>query len=94
MDRPSQDILSDYLSLIEADCFAVLGVDRTATFEDISAAYQDRMKRYALTRLPQTASTDVRQKAKELLMRALDAYETLSDPGSRAIYELELDSGS
>ena len=94
MDRPSQDILSDYLSLIEADCFAVLGVDRTATFEDISAAYQDRMKRYALTRLPQTASTDVRQKAKELLMRALDAYETLSDPGSRAMYELELDSVS
>ncbi len=93
-DRPSQDILSDYLSLIKADCFAILGVDRTATVEDIGAAYQERMTRYALTRLPPTASTDVRQKAKELLMRALDAYETLSDPGSRATYELELDMGS
>ncbi len=92
LDEASRDILADYLRLMEADCFAVLGVTRDASATDIAKAYDARMRRYSLARLPQTASTDVRTKAKELLMRLLDAYETLSDPDARAMYLLELDS--
>ncbi|MCO4772201.1 MAG: DnaJ domain-containing protein, partial [Deltaproteobacteria bacterium] len=91
MDKVSRTVLADYLTLIEADLFAVLGVGRDADDAAIAAAYEARMQRYSLTRLPQTAATDVRAKAKELLMRLLDAYETLSDPDSREMYLLELE---
>jgi len=92
LDAVSRDVLADYLLLMEADCFEVLGVTREANGTEIAKAYDARMRRYSLARLPQTASTDVRTKAKELLMRLLDAYETLSDPDARAMYMLELDS--
>ncbi len=90
-DAASREVLADYLALMEADCFTLLDVSREATDAEIAAAYEARMRRYSLTRLPPTASTDVRAKAKELLVRMLDAYETLSDPASRAMYLLEIE---
>ena len=45
------------------------------------------MLRYSLTRLPASAGSDVRAKAKELLVRLLDAFETLSDPRRRLDYD-------
>jgi curved DNA-binding protein CbpA len=93
MDRASRDVLHDYLTLMEADFFTVLGLEQTASPTEIAAAYEDRMRRYRLTRLPPAASTDVRAKAKELLVRLLDAYETLSDTATREMYLLELEVG-
>jgi len=89
MDAASREVLSDYLTLMEANCFDLLGVALDASPEAIAVAYDERMRRYSLTRLPPTASTDVRAKAKELLVRLLDAYETLSDPDSMDMYMLE-----
>jgi len=93
MDSASRDVLHDYLTLMEADFFTVLGLEQTASPTEIAAAYEDRMRRYRLTRLPPAASTDVRAKAKELLVRLLDAYETLSDTATREMYLLELEVG-
>jgi len=87
MDKTSRAILSDYLSLMETDFYGVLGLSRGATRGQINAAYEERMLRYSLTRLPASASSDVRAKAKELLVRLLDAFETLSDPARRAAYD-------
>lgn len=93
MDNASRDVLLNYLALMEADFFSILGVDRDTSNAEVTAAYEDRMQRYSLTRLPPTASTDVRTKAKELLVRLLDAYEILSDPATREMYLLELEAG-
>jgi DnaJ-class molecular chaperone len=93
MDNASRDVLLNYLTLMEADFFSILGVDRDTSNAEVAAAYEDRMQRYSLTRLPPTASTDVRTKAKELLVRLLDAYEILSDPATRGMYLLELEVG-
>lgn len=90
MDKTSRAILSDYLSLMEADFYGVLGLTQGATRGQINAAYEERMLRYSLTRLPASAGSDVRAKAKELLVRLLDAFETLSDPTRRREYDKSL----
>ena len=87
MDATSRAILSDYLTVMEADFYGVLGLTRQATRGQINAAYEERMLRYSLTRLPASAGSDVRAKAKELLVRLLDAFETLADPRRRQAYD-------
>ncbi len=91
MDKASRVILSDYLSLMESDFYGVLGLNRQASRARINAAYEERMLRYSLTRLPASAGSDVRAKAKELLVRLLDAFETLSDPRRRLEYDKTLE---
>lgn len=90
LDEASRTIVKDYLSLMEADAYTLLAVPRDASPEAIDASYEARMRRYSLTRLPPSAATTVRAKAKELLMRLLDAYETLSDPQRRQAYDRTL----
>ncbi len=90
MDSASRVVLSDYLRVMESDFYGVLGLDRNATRGQINAAYEERMLRYSLTRLPASAGSDVRAKAKELLVRLLDAFETLSDGPRRQAYDKSL----
>jgi len=80
-------ILQDYLSLLGSDHYAILGVPKDAQREAIDAAYQERLARYRLSTLGRDVGTEIRNKAKELLVRTVDAYETLAEPSKRLAYD-------
>jgi len=65
------------------DCYAVLGVGRDATQEEIKAAYRER----ALECHPDRAEEGEEAAAKREFMRVRKAFELLSDPQKRAAYD-------
>jgi CheY-like chemotaxis protein len=87
LDDRAKAILKDYLSLLGSDHYAILGVARDAGREAIDSAYQARLARYRLSTLAAEVGTEVRSKAKELLVRTVDAYETLAESAKRAEYD-------
>jgi hypothetical protein len=62
------------------DCYKLLGVARTATLEEISAAYRRLALEYHPDRNP---APEAAQRFKEVTA----AYEILREPGKRAIYD-------
>jgi len=65
------------------DCYAVLGVGRDASQEEIKAAYRERV----LECHPDRAEEGEEAAAKEEFMRVRKAFELLSDPQKRAAYD-------
>lgn len=65
------------------DCYAVLGVSRDASQEEIKAAFRER----ALECHPDRADDGERAAAKEEFVRVREAFEVLSDPEARAAYD-------
>jgi hypothetical protein len=65
------------------DCYAVLGVGRDASQEEIKAAYRER----ALECHPDRVEEGEEAEAKEEFMRVRKAFELLSDPQKRAAYD-------
>jgi hypothetical protein len=65
------------------DCYAVLGVGRDASQEEIKEAYRER----ALECHPDRAAEGERAAAKEEFLRVRKAFELLSDPQKRAAYD-------
>lgn len=84
-----QEILQDYLSLMQGDHYRFLGVRREADVGSIVRAYSDRKQRYRFERLTGLTS-DARSKRKELLERLELAFTTLTAPSKRAAYDSEL----
>ena len=64
-----------------ASFYEVLRVNETASVTEIKAAYRSLAKMYH----PDAGESDGRD-----FIQIHDAYETLSDPGSRALYDLSL----
>lgn len=65
------------------DYYAILGVPRNATFEEIKRAYRRLALQYHPDRNP--GNKEAEEKFKEIS----EAYEVLSDPQKRAIYDRE-----
>jgi hypothetical protein len=65
------------------DCYAVLGVGRDASQEEIKEAYRER----ALECHPDRAAEGEEAAAKEEFLRVRRAFELLSDPQKRAAYD-------
>lgn len=65
------------------DCYAVLGVGRDASQEEIKTAYRER----ALECHPDRADDGEEAAAKKEFMRVRKAFELLSDPQKRAAYD-------
>lgn len=66
------------------DYYALLNLPRTASFDDIKAAYRRLIKLYH----PDTGNAD-----EQMVIRLNLAYETLKDPVLRANYDKQLPSG-
>ncbi|RSH87959.1 uncharacterized protein EHS24_000482 [Apiotrichum porosum] len=67
--------------------YSILGIQSTATSEDIRQAYRKESLRTHPDRLPGTATAEERRRATERFQAVADAYYVLSDPGRRAEYD-------
>ena len=66
--------------------YKILEVDRDASYEVIEKAYKTLAKKYH----PDLQESNMKQKAEEKLKLINEAYETLSNPDSRAKYDATL----
>lgn len=89
-DPPEARVARDYVTRMELDHYAFLGVPRTASSEELDAAYQRLAPRYRLQNLGSELQPDTRRQAKELLTKLVEAFGELSDPGRRRVYDQEL----
>ncbi len=76
-------------SVASEDLFAVLGVGRNATPEEVKNAFFAQAKRWHPDRIP-AALADARPLAARVFARLGEAYQTLTDPERRAAYEATL----
>ncbi|MFM8508500.1 MAG: J domain-containing protein [Actinomycetota bacterium] len=80
------------------DHYAVLGVARNATLDDIRRAYRDRMRKVHPDSRgatgSSTSSTTAASSTTAEVTRIAEAWNVLSSPARRAAYDLQLATGS
>ncbi|MCO4772209.1 MAG: response regulator [Deltaproteobacteria bacterium] len=86
-DTPEARVARDYVTRMELDHYAFLGVERHASAQAIDSAYQDLAPRYRLRNLGTEMHSDTRRQAKELLTKLVEAFGELSDPRLRRRYD-------
>ena len=89
-DPPEARVARDYVTKMELDHYAFLGVPRTASSRELDAAYQRLAPRYRLQNLGAELQPDTRRQAKELLTKLVEAFGELSEPHRRRTYDQEL----
>ena len=86
-DTAEARIARDYVTQMEQDHYGFLGLQQSASMEDIDAAYRELAPAYRLRNLGNDAADDTRRQAKELLTRLVQAFNELSDPARRTRYD-------
>jgi len=76
------------LQLVLCDHYAILGVDKTASIQQIKKAYKNLAKKHH----PDKAKGD-KVAAEQRFAKIAEAYETLSDPKKREAYDAPKDQG-
>jgi curved DNA-binding protein CbpA len=87
LERVREDVIRRLHFSSSADHYEVMGVTRHATTAEIKAAYYHLAKKYHPDRYHQADSGDLRTKLEALFASFTQAYDTLSQPGSRASYD-------
>ena len=70
--------------------YKTLGVQKTASADDIKAAYRKIALKHHPDRISRSASTQTRKQSTTKFERANEAFEVLSDPSQRRQYDFEL----
>ena len=89
LEDPEVRIIHDYVSKMDQDHYAFLGVTRDATGADIDQAYERLAPAYRPAKLGSRIQGDTRRKAKELLARLVRAWSVLADVTQRQAYDAE-----
>jgi curved DNA-binding protein CbpA len=93
-DRLREEVARKLHFYSSADSYEVLGVTRQATTADIKAAYYQLAKKFHPDRHRNTEHSDLRGKLEALLSLITQAYDTLSEPSQRAVYDERLKRSS
>jgi curved DNA-binding protein CbpA len=80
------DVMEVYAALQTADHFRLLGVDRTATDDEIAKAYAARVKRYHPDMVPDPSLSDLREPLTAVFVAVGEAFNVLRDPARRVEY--------
>ena len=73
------------------NCFEVLGVSRTASPDEVKAAYHALARRFHPDALGDAASAELEDKARAIFVQVTEAFRILRGSSSRARYEEKLD---
>ncbi|HEX5735907.1 MAG TPA: DUF4388 domain-containing protein [Blastocatellia bacterium] len=95
IDHVREEVIRKLHFYGSADYYEVLGVTRQATTGDIKMAYYQLAKKFHPDRYRQAEYNDLRGKLEALFAIITQAYETLSQPAQRAVYDKKIrESGS
>ena len=84
-EDPETAIRRDYQRLKGADYFTLLGIDRSASDQEIHHAFRERSQQYE-PRMVVTYPREVREKAGELFVRLVTGYRLLTNRADRERY--------
>ncbi|HJQ68168.1 MAG TPA: DUF4388 domain-containing protein [Blastocatellia bacterium] len=90
IDRVRDDVVRKLHFYGSADYYEVLGVTRQATTADVKMAYYQLAKKFHPDRYRQAEYNDLRGKLEALFAIITQAYETLSQPAQRAVYDKKI----
>lgn len=90
LDPEAERVLSRYLATRGGDHFTVLGLPRDADERAIEAAYLETSRAFHPDRFIDHPDPDVRMRAKEVFIKAGQAFGVLSDPRQRELYRQRL----
>jgi curved DNA-binding protein CbpA len=86
----SEKLIADYLRLMDADYFALLGLTRDAGEEQVTTAFDQLLPRFDRSNLARMTPV-AQHKGIELTERLFEAYRVLIDPDQRAWYVRRLE---
>lgn len=76
-------------STTQISFYELLGIPQTGTLPEIKQAYKQLARKYH----PDVSPPDRVEEYTQRFIRVQEAYETLSDPGRRALYDRDLSKG-
>lgn len=94
LEKLNEDINRKQNYYNNSDYYEILEISRQATTSEIKAAYYQLAKKYHPDRYRQAEHAEIRSKLENLFARITQAYETLSQPASRATYDEKLRKGN
>ncbi len=89
LDERSRELLKEYLALVRADHYRLMGLPPDADADAVNKAWRKRAAAWRPVAIGDEIPPEVRNKARELLARLAEAQTVLSDPEARAAYDAE-----
>lgn len=87
MIRFREDVARKIHFFSTADYYEILEITKQATANEVKTAYYQLAKKYHPDRYRQPEYSDLRSQLETLFTKITQAYDTLREPASRAIYE-------
>ncbi|XP_065873205.1 chaperone protein dnaJ 20, chloroplastic-like [Euphorbia lathyris] len=86
---PIKAVLSDAVYVNTQSYYELLGISESDSIQEIKKAYRQLARKYH----PDVSPAEKKEEHTKMFLQVQEAYETLSDPKSRACYDRDMASG-